>query len=77
MEYGLSTEEISRAMLQAFVIFFLYQQGAISTGKAAQILGIERLEFIELLAAQGIPFIDYTLDEFRSELETLDACLTK
>ena len=61
-ESGLSQQEASDALLRAFVLS-LYRRDRISSGKAARLLGVHRLEFIRLLAEESIPYLDYTLDE--------------
>ena len=70
-ETGLSKEAASKALLQAFVLS-LYRRDRISTGKAAQILGIQRIEFIRLLAQDKTPFLDYTPEELTTESAVLE-----
>ena len=41
-----------------YLISELYRLGEISSGKAAQLLGMERLEFVRFASRLGIPFID-------------------
>ncbi len=53
-------------MLQSFVLS-LYRQDRISSGKAAQLLGISRLAFIHLLDSEGIAYLDYTPEELEME----------
>ncbi len=67
---GLSQQEISDALLRAYILS-LYQHDAISTGKAARLLDIHRLTFIRMLADEGIPYLDYSDEELESELEAL------
>lgn len=45
-----------------------YSQGTISQGKAAEIAGVSRAEFLEELFHRKIPAIQVTLDELRQEL---------
>ncbi|MBP1467984.1 UPF0175 family protein [Candidatus Chloroploca sp. M-50] len=42
-----------------------------SSGKAAELLGIERLDFIRLLAEEKTPYLDYSVTELEAEIETL------
>jgi predicted HTH domain antitoxin len=67
LESGLSVEEAPAAMFRAFVIS-LYRQDRISSGKAARLLGMHRLTFIRMLAEQGVPYLDYTLEELEHEI---------
>jgi predicted HTH domain antitoxin len=70
-ETGLSTEDAGKALLRAFV-FSLYRQDRISSGKAARLLGVHRLEFIRMLAEEKIPYIDYTMEELKAEVDALE-----
>ena len=75
-ETGLSQEAAGEALLRAFILS-LYRQDRISTGKAAQLLGMHRMEFIRILAEEKIPFLDYTPEELEAETETLDQWQTE
>ncbi len=46
-----------------FLILELYRLGEISSGKAAQLLDMERSEFIKFASRLGIPFIDMDKEE--------------
>ena len=48
----------------------LSQQGKISSGLAAGVLGCDRWEFYRLLTEHGFPVIDYAADEQTYEAET-------
>lgn len=71
VETGLSTEAAGEALLRAFVLS-LYRQDRISSGKAARLLGVHRLEFIRMLAEEKIAYLDYTPEELDAELDTLE-----
>jgi predicted HTH domain antitoxin len=49
----------------------LYRRDRISSGKAARLLGVHRLAFIQMLAEEGIPYLDTTRAELDGELATL------
>lgn len=49
------------------IVLELYRRGTISSGKAAQLLGIPRGEFIHYASQQGIPFFEMTEDEWAAE----------
>jgi predicted HTH domain antitoxin len=70
-ETGLSTETAGKALLRAFVLS-LYRQDRISSGRAARLLGVHRLEFIRMLAEEKTPYLDYTSEELEAELDMLD-----
>ncbi|MBV7328160.1 UPF0175 family protein [Chloroflexi bacterium TSY] len=69
---GLSQENASQALLRAFVLS-LYRQDRLSTGKAARLLGMHRMEFIRLLAEEKIPYLDYTAEEFEAEAVAIES----
>jgi len=54
----------------------LFREGRISSGKGAELLGISKLAFIQLLSQHQIETFTETLDELESDLETLDRLLT-
>ncbi|MFZ5920094.1 MAG: UPF0175 family protein [Chloroflexota bacterium] len=62
------TQEIQRRISE-WLVFSLFSEGKISSGKAGKLLGITRLEFIDLLKARGIAFINYSEDELKEEFD--------
>ena len=53
-----------------YTLGHLYEQGKISSGIGAQVLGCDRLEFYRLLSENGFSVIDYTENELHHEAET-------
>jgi predicted HTH domain antitoxin len=51
-----------------FIVLGLYQEGRISGGKAAELLGLTRLGFVSLLARKGIDYFRLTPDEWEEEV---------
>jgi len=49
------------------MILELYRRGAISSGKAAELLGMSRWEFIYHASRLGIPYFALTEDEWEAE----------
>ena len=41
----------------------------ISHGRAAELLGISKMELIELYGSLGIPYLDMTDEEFEEEIQ--------
>ena len=65
-------EEIHRPVKEAareLIVLELYRQGEHSSGKAAQLLGMEREDFIRHASAQGIPYFQLHGEELRRELD--------
>ena len=55
--------------VREFSVLGLYQERRISTGKAAELLGIGKREFARLLARKGIAYFDYSHEELADELQ--------
>jgi predicted HTH domain antitoxin len=56
-----------------WLVLSLFTEERISSGKAARLLNISRIEFLALLRVRGIAFIDYTDDELPEEFEAVEA----
>lgn len=70
LNLGLSQEEIQRRISE-WLVFSLFSEGKISSGKAGKLLGLTRLEFIDLLKTRGIAFINYSEDELKEEFDAV------
>lgn len=55
------------------IVLELYRRGSLSSGKAAELLEIPRLDFIRHASQLGIPYIDMTRDEWEREKAVLEA----
>ncbi|HOT90439.1 MAG TPA: UPF0175 family protein [Anaerolineae bacterium] len=53
----------------------LYRRHFISGGKAAQLLGMERFEFIRYASRLGIPFLDMSAEEMAAEAALVETLL--
>ncbi len=67
---GLSEKTASAHMLKLFAMD-LYKRNQISSGKAAEMLGIRKYDFIRLLDEAGISYFDYSEMEFEEELKSV------
>src|SRR5207249_3111175 len=66
-ELGYSDEDIRRDV-PVLLVLKRFRAGAISSGKAADILGITRRDFLDVLAKEGVPIYDPSDDELADEL---------
>jgi predicted HTH domain antitoxin len=57
------------------IVLELYRRGAISSGKAGELLGMARLDFIRHASRLGIPAIDMSADEWEHEKAAVTAWL--
>jgi predicted HTH domain antitoxin len=65
-------EELHRPAKQAareLIVLELYRQGEVSSGRAAQLLDMDREEFIRYASKQGIPYFQVEADDLQRELD--------
>jgi predicted HTH domain antitoxin len=67
----LAEEPIDRLTRESIVLE-LYRRGTISSGKAGQLLGMPRFDFVRYASRLGIPFFNLTEEELDAELRTFD-----
>jgi predicted HTH domain antitoxin len=61
---GQPVEQAAREM----IVLELYRRSLISSGKAALLLGLQRLDFIRRASDLGIPYFRLTEDEWQTEI---------
>jgi predicted HTH domain antitoxin len=69
-ELGYSDEEIRREV-PTLLVLKRFREGLISSGKAAQMLGLSRRDFLDLLAKERIPIYDPCEADLAGEIETI------
>lgn len=57
--------------INAMILYPYIRQGTISHGRAAEILGMFKIDLISLYGKMGLSYIDMTDDEIKEELETV------
>lgn len=62
-----TTGEISRDV-KLYAALMLYQLGKLSSGMAAQMAGLSRVEFLNLCGEYGVSVFQYTPEELEAEL---------
>lgn len=72
LAYGPQPDDIQRRVLEWLVIS-LFKDEHISSGKAAQLLGLTRIEFLALLRRRGVAYVDYSPSELDDELAAVQA----
>ena len=60
------------AAARELIILELYRRGSLSSGKAAQLLGMQRADFIQHTSRLGIAYLDMTEDEWDTERSVSD-----
>lgn len=72
LHYGFNQEYIQRRITEWLVIS-LFTEGLISSGKAARLLSMSRIEFLALLRTRGVAYINYTSEELDGEFAAVEA----
>jgi predicted HTH domain antitoxin len=54
--------------VREIIVLELYRRGTISSGKAAQLLGTSKLDFIQYSGRLGIPYFRLSDDELDAEI---------
>lgn len=65
-------QPLEKATREAAVLE-LYRRDVISSGKAAELLGMPRLDFVRYADQLGIPFFRMSKEEWEREKATVDA----
>jgi predicted HTH domain antitoxin len=55
------------------IVMDLFRRGKISTGKACELLGLERMVFVRRACELGVPVYLTTEEEWEADLATLEA----
>jgi predicted HTH domain antitoxin len=71
LQYGFDREEIERRLTE-WLVLSLFTEGHISSGKAARLLNLTRVEFLNRLRARGIVYLDYSSDELAEEFAAVN-----
>ena len=67
----LTNEPVEQAARE-MIVLELYRRHVISSGKAAEVLGMERFDFVRRASDLGIPFFDMTEDELHEDIQRLE-----
>jgi predicted HTH domain antitoxin len=59
-------------VVRELIVLELYRQGAVSRGKAAEFLGLSLHDFLNRTAALGIPYVEYTEEEWAAEIRAVE-----
>lgn len=54
--------------LKEYLVLEMYRRREVSSGKAAELLGMERFEFIRYASRLGVPFLDMDEEEVQNEI---------
>ena len=71
VEFAMPSNKDEQLKINAMILYPYIQQGMISHGKAAEILGIFKFDLITLYGKMGLSYIDMSEDEIEEELKTV------
>ncbi len=71
LQYGFDENEIQRRLVE-WMVLSLFTEGHVSSGKAARLLNITRVDFLALLRARGIAYLNYTAEELKEEFDAVE-----
>ncbi len=71
LRFGLGREEVQRRATE-WLVLSLFTDGRVSSGKAARLLDISRVDFLALLRQRGIAYVDYSEDELAEEFAAVE-----
>lgn len=61
----------AQQVIQERSVIRLFEQGEVSSGYAADMLGMTKHDFIQLLAKYNVPFFNMTPEEWEQEVENM------
>lgn len=70
--YAVTSNKEEQLKINAMILYPYIQQGTISHGRAAEILGIFKMDLITLYGKMGLSYIEMSEEELEEELETVN-----
>jgi predicted HTH domain antitoxin len=63
---NIQESELGR-LAKEWMLLGLFQEGRVSAGKAAEVLGLSKSQFLDLLNERNLPYLDADLKELERE----------
>ncbi|MBU0511803.1 MAG: UPF0175 family protein [Chloroflexi bacterium] len=70
LQFGFNQDKVQRNVNE-WLVLSLFTDNHVSSGKAAKLLNISRIDFLTLLRNRGIAYIDYSPQELDEEFEAV------
>ncbi|MCM1125951.1 MAG: UPF0175 family protein [Lachnospiraceae bacterium] len=70
--YAVTSNKEEQLKINAMILYPYIQQGTISHGRAAEILGIFKMDLITLYGKMGLSYIEMSEEELEEELEMVN-----
>lgn len=71
LQLGLDQEEVQRRVTE-WLVLSLFTEERISSGKAARLLDMSRIDFLALLRQRGIAYLDFSDEELADEFAAVE-----
>lgn len=68
----MGTQQQASQIAVEFIALGLYQEGQISSGKAAELLGMTKAGFLSFLSRKGIHYFQMSSEEWEEEVDTVE-----
>lgn len=75
-QLGFDRAEIQRRVRE-WLALSSFTEGRVSSGKAARLLSISRIEFLDLLRARGVAYVNFSPEELAAEFAAVGALAVK
>jgi predicted HTH domain antitoxin len=59
-------------MMKKVTAIDLFRRGLLSIGKAAELSGMCLADFMEALVANNVPVVEYTIEDYKKDLEAFE-----
>jgi predicted HTH domain antitoxin len=76
LQLGINREEVQHRVTE-WLVLSLFTEERISSGKAARLLNLSRIDFLALLRKRGIAYLDYSEDELAEEFAAVEQLPTE
>ena len=70
LQFGFNQDKVQRNVNE-WLVLSLFTDNHVSSGKAAKLLNISRIDFLTLLRNRGIAYIDYSPQELDEEFKAV------
>ena len=70
LQFGFNQDQVQRNVKE-WLVLSLFTDNHISSGKAAKLLDISRVDFLALLRKRGVAYIDYSAQELAEEFDAV------
>ncbi len=76
LQLGIDRDEVQQRVLE-WLVLSLFTEDHISSGKAARLLNLSRIDFLALLRKRGIAYLNYSDDDLADEFAAVEKLPTE